>query len=241
MTDNPLTLMDTGDGSHSLYNADLDESYHSHHGALRESQYVYIDQGLSLLPDARPIRVLEVGLGTGLNVMLTLLAQRARPTITIDMTSLEPYPVPLELIDQLNYSDLLQADGADRDLYRNIHSGPWDEPRCLTPGMTFTKRQTRLEDWTPPTTHYDIVYYDAFAPSKQSDIWALANLQKCASVTRPGGLLVTYCAQGRFKRDLRAAGYQLGARLPGPPGGKNEMVRGIIPAGVAFSNGAQNS
>ncbi|CAM2008738.1 tRNA (5-methylaminomethyl-2-thiouridine)(34)-methyltransferase MnmD [Acanthopleuribacter pedis] len=228
MTEPKLSLMDTGDGSHSLYHAELDESYHSHHGALRESQYVYIEQGLSLLPDARPIRILEVGLGTGLNVMLTVLAQRARPAITVEMLSLEPYPVPVDLVDQLNYSALLESDAADQAVFRQIHTAAWDTPTALSPGMTFTKTQNRLETQILPDNHFDILYYDAFAPNKQSDIWAAANFEKTFAATRPGGLLVTYCAQGQFKRDMRAAGYQLGPRLAGPPG-KKEMVRGVKP------------
>lgn len=229
MTEPDIQLMATGDGSHSLYHADLDESYHSHHGALRESQFVYIDQGLTLLPPRPTLRVLEVGLGTGLNVLLTARAQQQRPESTVTMTSLEPYPIPTALIDQLNYCDLLECNAAERALFQAIHQCPWQSPQALTTGFTFTKLNQRLEDWAVPEEPFDIVYYDAFAPSKQADIWAQTNLDKCAAALRPGGLLVTYCAQGAFKRNLRAAGFELGPRLPGPPG-KKEMVRAVKPS-----------
>lgn len=228
MTEPDIRIMATGDGSHSLYHAALDESYHSHHGALQESQFVYIDQGLALLPPQATIRVLEVGLGTGLNVLLTARARHQRPACAICMVSLEPYPIPAALVAQLNYCDLLDCDEAERTLFAAIHTAPWQSPQALTSGFSFTKLNQRLEDWTVPDEPFDIVYYDAFAPSKQADIWDQANLDKCAAALRPGGLLVTYCAQGAFKRNLRAAGFELGPRLPGPPG-KKEMVRALKP------------
>ncbi len=228
MTEPEIQLMATGDGSHSLYHATLDESYHSHHGALQESQFVYIDQGLARLPPQTTQRVLEVGLGTGLNVLLTARAQQQQPDCAVDMVSLEPYPIPTAFIDQLNYCDLLACNAAERALFRTIHASPWQSPQALTTGFTFTKLNQRLEEWKVPDAPFDIVYYDAFAPSKQADIWAQANLEKCAAALRPGGILVTYCAQGAFKRNLRAAGFELGPRLPGPPG-KKEMVRAVKP------------
>ena len=222
-----MTLRETRDGSHTLMRTDLDESYHSLHGALTESQYVFLDQGLHRCPTppaGQPVHILEIGLGTGLNVLLTALATASPDNPPVVMVSLEPIPVPESLIAHLNYPDKLPDATRAKNLLRQIHTGPWSRPFPLGDRFTLRKEQTTLEAFDAPLESFDLIYFDAFAPNKQAEIWSSDNLTKCRKYLTPGGLLVTYCAQGQFKRNLKAAGFEVEA-LAGPPG-KKQMTRG---------------
>ena len=212
-----VQLIQTADGSSSLYRPDLDETYHSRHGARGESEHIFIHHGLASLD--RPIlRIFEVGMGTGLNVFLTALyARDMRQKITLH--TIEPLPVDPDLSDQLNYA---QSD-EERSLLSSIHRCKWDQPTSLNAYCQMVKSQVTLENTPVEPSNYDIVYFDAFAPSRQPAIWARENLSRCYEILDTGGILTTYCAQGQFKRDLRAVGFEVES-LPGAMG-KKEMVR----------------
>jgi tRNA U34 5-methylaminomethyl-2-thiouridine-forming methyltransferase MnmC len=207
------------DGSHTLYLPDLDETYHSRHGAIPESQYVFIQKGWQQLTQANPIHVLEIGMGTGLNALLTRLEAEKDQRQTIYHT-LEPYPIDNQLVEALNYCAIL---GVEKAKLSQIHENPWGETTALSPFFELRKEQTTLENSLLPQAYFDVIYFDAFAPNKQSEVWQQANLARCYDALREGGCLVTYCAQGEFKRNLKAVGFEI-EKLAGPPY-KREMVR----------------
>lgn len=217
-----LHIITTKDGSTSLWNEQLDETYHSRHGAITESKHVFIQYGLlPLLPKHSPLQLLEVGFGTGLNALLTLEMAMKFPHTEIYYTALEPYPISLSLIEQLNYanSDPLKSS------FLSLHNAPWEISERILPNFYLLKLKTRLEDVILQPDFYHVVYFDAFAPSKQPEMWHVSQFEKLFSVLRGGGVLVTYCAKGAFKRALKQVGFYV-ETLPGPPG-KREMTRGL--------------
>ncbi|OEK06404.1 tRNA (5-methylaminomethyl-2-thiouridine)(34)-methyltransferase MnmD [Roseivirga misakiensis] len=221
-----IKIIETSDGSQSLYHESLNETYHSTHGAVTESQHVFIKHGLEFLVNSgkEHIRILEVGFGTGLNALLTLGFTNIAGGISIDYTTLEPYPLTQAIIDQLKYHEQL-ADQVSQNDFLNLHNANWGERQQLTSQFAFTKHQTTLQSFRPSDS-YDLIYYDAFAPSKQSEMWELSLLKQLKQNFNDGAVLVTYCARGQFKRDLATIEMSV-ETLPGPPG-KKEMVRGIF-------------
>ena len=223
--DREVRLITTEDGSHSLYLPHLNETYHSSHGAITESEHVFIQAGLDYYFSAnevKRVKVLEVGFGTGLNAWLSWNYSN-KYSRAISMASLEPFPRPKESYEQLNYPRQLQGEqGQERFL--SLHEASWDVPTIFDDDFSLEKRTKRLEDFKSEH-QYELVYFDAFAPNKQAELWELTILEAVAAMMGVGGVLVTYCARGQFKRDLRALGLEV-QTLPGPPG-KKEMVRGL--------------
>ncbi|MGK7397017.1 MAG: tRNA (5-methylaminomethyl-2-thiouridine)(34)-methyltransferase MnmD [Candidatus Cyclobacteriaceae bacterium M3_2C_046] len=219
-----LKLILTRDGSHTLLNTTLNETYHSLHGAVQESKHVFIKHGLQYLHERQPKRrlnLLEIGFGTGLNTWLTLLWQ-INYKIPVNYIALEPHPLNIDLVKQLNYPE--SSSQSDIFLFEAIHAAGWGKPVEIEPGFTLTKLRDSLEK-IDLQSEFNLVFFDAFAPSKQPDIWNLKNLKKIHEHLEKPGILVTYCSQGQFKRDLKGLGFSLEV-LPGPPG-KKEMVRAI--------------
>ena len=218
----------TADGSHTLYVPALDEHYHSRHGARQESEHVFIQAGLAPLlagglgqPGHAPLRVLEVGLGTGLNALLTLRsASQAGATVAYD--GLETQPLPAAVVAALAPEWAAQSAEADQQ-FTNLHAAPWGEAYPLAPGFSLTKQREDVREAALPAAYYNLIYFDAFAPEKQPELWTPAVFNRLFAAAAPGAVLVSYCAQGQFRRDLRAAGW-LTEKLPGPPG-KREMTR----------------
>lgn len=215
-------LVLTSDGSHSLFVPELNEHYHSVHGALQESQYVFIQKGLEFFPSSKKLSILEVGLGTGLNLWLTFLAARDREA-TIAYTGLEAFPLSDAEWEPLNYAQQL---GKAAPEFTMLHRLPWNEQVEVEGGFEVLKQIGTLQ-LTPLGGPFDLVYFDAFAPSVQPELWELPVLQRVVEALAPGGLFVTYCAKGQLRRDLQTLGLQV-ERLPGPPG-KREMLRAIRP------------
>jgi tRNA U34 5-methylaminomethyl-2-thiouridine-forming methyltransferase MnmC len=201
-----IKLITTSDGSHSLLNTELDETYHSRHGAVQESQYVFIKNGLDQCV-CEVANVFEVGFGTGLNALLTALTGRK-----VNYTSIEAFPLGEEVYSQLNYEP--------RELLLELHRNSQLE----TGSFRFEKLHTTLQSIALPPDEFNIIYFDAFAPSKQPSMWEFPMIEKVCNALVPGGIFVTYCAKGQLKRDLRSLGMEV-ETLPGPPG-KKEMVRG---------------
>jgi tRNA U34 5-methylaminomethyl-2-thiouridine-forming methyltransferase MnmC len=212
----------TKDGSHSLLNIQLNETYHSVHGALQESKYVFIEKGLrywcSNRPHSGPVRIFEVGFGTGLNALLTLEAV-AGLGISVNYTTIEAYPLLASTYESLNYSTTL---GLENE-FLQLHRAPWDVHHQIGSSFVLEKVYQRVEDFDLSTRPIDVVYFDAFAPSKQPEMWHRGLLEKIFASLAPGGVFVTYCAKGQLKRDLKDIGFRV-ETLPGPPG-KKEMIR----------------
>ena len=215
-------IIKTADGSHSLYVKDLDEHYHSVHGAIQEGQHVFIKMGLnSLLPPKKTINILEIGLGTGLNVLLTYLENLKDTSVYVDYTALEAFPLGNEITDQLNYLDLLDAKQYQK-IYSMIHEGPWDQPFELAKNFILQKLKNTLQE-VKFENIFDIIYFDAFGPRVQPEMWTEKIFTKIYAATKSNGFLVTYCAKGEVKRTLKKVGFIV-ETLQGPPG-KREMVR----------------
>ncbi|MEK6478028.1 tRNA (5-methylaminomethyl-2-thiouridine)(34)-methyltransferase MnmD [Catalinimonas sp. 4WD22] len=221
-----IRIMHTRDGSHTLLNIELNETYHSRHGALRESQHVFINAGLkhwlNLHPEANNIRIFEMGMGTGLNLILTLQLAQQLPQMNFKYLTLEAYPLSEEIIHKLNYLDLLQDERLFK-LFENIHNAEWNNWVEILPNFKMKKVHQKLEDFQLIPESTDIIYYDAFAPNKQAELWTLDTVSKVCSLLDVEGVFVTYCAKGQLKRDLKSLGLLL-ETLAGPPG-KAEMVR----------------
>jgi tRNA U34 5-methylaminomethyl-2-thiouridine-forming methyltransferase MnmC len=217
-------LITTSDGSHTLFVPELGEHYHSVHGAVQESMHVFIKQGLEAVAVADgPLYIFEMGLGTGLNLLLSALQPFERP---VHYVSVEAYPVSAEEAASLNYGNLFVDHPEAAALFQTIHSLPWNEPEELKPNFTIHKIHAKLAEVEWPTLpHFYLVYFDAFAPDAQPGLWTEEVFKILYSQMAEGGILVTYCAKGSVRRALRSAGFSI-EKLPGPPG-KREMTRAV--------------
>lgn len=224
MADDNIKIITTEDGSHSLYNAKLNETYHSFHGAIQESRHVFVKNGLDYLKDIkRNINVFEVGFGTGLNALLA--AEWAQMNeVYINYDTIEAFPVSKEQVAQLNYTSLIKGQNI-HEWFNTFHEIPWDEIHKITNFFTIQKINNSLKEYALPLDKYDIIFFDAFAPSKQPEMWEFEILSKMYDSMANDSAFVTYCAQGQLKRNLASLNLEV-QTLPGPPG-KKEMVRGI--------------
>ena len=214
-----MKLEQTADGSYTLYVPELDEHYHSVKGALTESQHIFIDMGLKHSSITAP-HILEIGLGTGLNCVLTLLEAKENQR-HVHYTGIERYPLNEEIIRKLNYPSIIGKE-CEED-YFAIHQAPWEEDVCLSPWFTLHKMKGDFTHYSFEQK-YDIIYFDAFAPEKQPEMWEQSLFDNLYQVLNEGGILTTYCAKGVVRRMLQTAGFKV-ERLPGPPGGKREILR----------------
>lgn len=217
-----IELQLSDDGSHTLFVPELDEHYHSTRGAVQEALYVYIERGLQAFEKMHGT-VLEIGFGTGLNALLTAI-DAIEHNRTVHYVSYEKFPLPVDTIAQLNYTQFVAPQYSS--LFEKIHNAPWNEQIEITPQFSLHKIQADIVQH-PSLIPCDIIYYDAFAPNKQAEMWSENILQHVCSYLQKGGIFVTYCAQGHVRRTLKTIGLQI-ERLPGPPG-KWEMLRGSLP------------
>ena len=210
----------TGDGSHTLYVSELDEHYHSIHGAIQESDHVFIINGLDYCK-ADQVCIFETGFGTGLNAFLSAIYSVTHNK-KIFYTSIEKYPLSESIINSLNYKEFVEERYAY--LFEKIHSCRWDLKQDILPGFTLLKIKGDLLT-SSLKGHYDTIFFDAFGPEKQPDMWTDEVLGKISEITAPGGILVTYCVKGSVQRSLKKSGFNI-SLLPGPPG-KRFVLRGI--------------
>ena len=221
-----MKLLLTDDGSHTLMVEELDETYHSRHGALQESRHVFIKNGfryiLSKNP-GKPLRIFELGLGTGLNALLTVIESQ-KLSVPVEYTSIEPFPIQKAIIEKLNFHKVIDLPLA-KDYFDQIHSVGWDKMSRLHPYFMLRKINSTLQEFNAEDGYFHLVYYDAFAPNKQPEIWQRDILKKVYKFLSKQSAFVTYCAQGQVKRDLKASGFTVQS-LQGPPG-KKEMTRGL--------------
>ncbi len=217
-------LITSDDGSHTLISEQFGVSYHSTHGALQESITVFLAAGLHYARHnfLSEIKVLEMGFGTGLNALLTLMeAEKYRRVVRY--STLEAYPITEIQADTLNYIDILNSP-QHAEHFKTMHAAKSDQRVELTKYFSFNKHLTKIEDFHP-VGKYNLVYYDAFAPTTQPELWDDAMMKRIYDLLEDQAVFVSYCAKGSFKRALKAAGFIL-EPLPGPPG-KREMTRAI--------------
>jgi tRNA U34 5-methylaminomethyl-2-thiouridine-forming methyltransferase MnmC len=211
-------LVLTSDGSHTLFVPELNEHYHSINGAVQESNHVFISSGYDH-SKADPLRIFEVGFGTGLNALLTAFRSLTGKRKVI-YTTIEKYPLKREVVDLLNYHSFAGSHG--KKLFAALHAAPWDKTYVIHDNFNLRKINGDLIT-DKLTGVYDLIYFDAFGPDKQPDIWSYDVFKKIASITVEEGFLTTYSAKGEIKRILKGNGFIV-ELLPGPPG-KRQMIR----------------
>ena len=216
-------IIKTEDGSHTIYLPELDEHYHSKHGAIQEAMHVFIEMGWRK-QTKNPVRILEIGFGTGLNAFITLL-QGQKDGRKVHYTSVEAFPVPEEEYKILNFTEELNADGME-DTFQSLHTSSWEKDVKINEEFTLHK-QEKTFDKIDDIEKYDLIYFDAFGPRVQPELWSEDIFRRMFESLSPGGVLVTYCAKGSVRRTMQNQGF-LVERLPGPPG-KREMLRATKP------------
>ena len=197
----------TSDGSYTLFVPSLNEHYHSINGAVQESKHVFIKYGLlPLLKTREQLNILDIGFGTGLNALLTLINNRHIP---IYYYAVEAYPIAPEHINTLYYPQHLNQPD-EKASFELLHQAEWGKEVAMKPNFKLLKLKQRIEDFEFPDK-VDLVYYDAFAPDTQPELWTTEIFNKLFRLMNPGAVLVTYCAKGQVKRNLKAAGFPLKA------------------------------
>ncbi len=213
----------TKDGSTSLFSAAFDEPYHSRHGAIQESQHVFIQMGLEYYYETRTpstIKIFEMGFGTGLNALLAYQWANEKQ-IKVEYSSIEKFPLSEIDIDAMNYAQELKA---DQQIFRRLHQ--WRQELDLIGEHFFLqKHKIDLQDCSTAfkAESFDLIFFDAFAPSSQPELWEVPIFKSMLQLLKKGGVLTTYCAKGQVRRNMIAAGFTI-EKVPGPPG-KREMLR----------------
>ncbi|MEL6304294.1 MAG: tRNA (5-methylaminomethyl-2-thiouridine)(34)-methyltransferase MnmD [Bacteroidota bacterium] len=211
----------TADGSKTIQIEDWNEQYHSIHGAVQEAYHVFIKSGFwHVQTDEHPLRILEMGFGTGLNALITL-HEADKQGVSVAYVGIERYPVSLEEALQLEYPEILKVSSSEA-VYRKMHEISWETPHQLTPNFGLLKCQKDFFD-VNQSSLFNLVYFDAFGARVQPEVWTVALFEKMYSALKSNGVLVTYSAKGSVRRALQEVGFVV-ERLPGPPG-KREMLR----------------
>jgi tRNA U34 5-methylaminomethyl-2-thiouridine-forming methyltransferase MnmC len=222
----------TGDGSHSISVPDLKVAYHSVYGALEESIHVYINAGFYAAAkqnQAEPVRIFEVGFGTGLNALVTLIEAEKNKT-KIYYETVEPFPLSKDEVETLNYCKQLNRPDL-QIVFEKLHDCKWEQEIAITENFSLKKMKAGL--FNLPIAigitiqQFNLVYFDAFAPNAQPELWTKEVFDKMFSILEPGGILVTYCSKGDVRRAMIAAGFEV-EKLKGPPK-KREMLRAAHP------------
>jgi tRNA U34 5-methylaminomethyl-2-thiouridine-forming methyltransferase MnmC len=213
-------IIKTSDGSHTIYVPELDEHYHSIHGAVQESAFIFINNGFDLCK-ADPVFILEIGFGTGLNALLTAIKSKSGNR-EVNYTSIEKYPLKKEVTDKLNHINYAGNEG--EKIFSLIHSSPWNVSARICNNFSLKKVEC---DFTRCQLNgsFDLIYFDAFGPDKQPEMWTRELFSGIGSVTNKNGILVTYSAKGEVKRSLKYSGFDV-TLIPGPPG-KRQMIRAV--------------
>jgi tRNA U34 5-methylaminomethyl-2-thiouridine-forming methyltransferase MnmC len=212
-------IITTADGSKTIQIVAWNEQYHSIHGALQEAKHIYINAGL-LCVKKQTIAVLEMGFGTGLNCFLTF-EQAFNNHLTINYTGIEAYPVSIAEHKALGYTNLLSS--TITNYLTAIETCKWEKYVSIHSSFSIRKIQASMQTWVAPTNVYDVIYFDAFSPNLQPELWTTSIFIKMFNALQSGGVLVTYCAKGQVKRAMKEAGFVV-ENLPGPVG-KREITR----------------
>lgn len=214
-------IVKTKDESSTLFVPELNQHYHSVHGAIQESQHVFIEAGFNFKSEANNLKIFEVGFGTGLNAFMTAQEAKAK-NIQTEYWAVEKYPLSEIEFSQLNYPSLLNTDGESLN-FEALHSSFWEKLNKIDDYFYLQKIKGDLKSIDLEANYFDIIYFDAFAPSSQADLWTIEVFEKMFSALKDGGILVTYCVKGDVRRNMKTAGFKVD-KIPGPPG-KREMAR----------------
>lgn len=210
----------TDDGSATLYSPTFDQYYHSLRGAMGETQRVYIELGLwAKMEEKSEMNILEIGFGTGLNTWMTAL-EAQKNGLQVHFTSLEPYPISPENTQLLNYKS-----GSNAHLLTQIHEATWEEMVEINPNFFLQKVKTTIQEFSTDRL-FDVIYFDAFAPTSQPELWTEEIFSKIASMTQKGGLLTTYCSKTLIRKALLLAGFKVEKHVG--MWGKREVVRAVL-------------
>ncbi len=221
-----IQLVQSGDGSHTLYVESLQEHYHSVNGALTESQHIFIRSGFNALAGlTRRVNILEIGFGTGLNALLTI-KENVLLNRSVHYVAVEPFPLDDAILEGLNYPGLVGG-CVERNLFWTIHHIPWDVPHFINEQFILYKLKGRIQDLDLQANRFSLVYYDAFSPDVQPEMWTADIFEKIFNAMEPGALLLTYCVKGVVRRTLASCGFAV-EKIPGPPG-KREITRATKP------------
>ena len=223
MVDLPV-IIENPEGLKTLYRQDINETYHSQHGAIQESMHVFIEAGMRFwikTKQQKKLSILEIGFGTGLNAILSFI-EAEKQGIQVHYTGLETMALPYDLISKLDYQAHWDKDHETK--YAAMHVGEWESNLTIGTNFILQKRLIAIENFET-NEQFDLVYFDAFAPDKQSELWDLAIFQKIFQLVNIGGILVTYSAKGDVRRNLLAAGFEV-EKLEGPPH-KRHMLRAV--------------
>lgn len=212
-------IIRTSDGSTTIRIDEWDECYHSKHGAIQEAYHVFIKNGLSLF-QGRPVSIMEIGFGTGLNAFITYLESQ-KSGQQIDYTGVEAYPVSSEEVIGMNYVSELNAK-KDSHIFKLMHDCPWEEKSTISGLFSMTKKQQFFHD-IEYAEKFDLIYFDAFGYRVQPELWSTEIFRKMYNALKPNSVLVTYAARGVVKRSMIEVGFTV-EKLDGPPG-KREMFR----------------
>lgn len=220
----PISFLVTDDHSHTLFSERFKATYHSTRGAISESKHVFIQNGLQYVHEQfqlKEISILEIGFGTGLNCFLTYLYAKEN-ALKINYQSIEAYPVPISEADQLNYTN--EFSEHEKVVFNQMHMQKWNRVGQITDLFSLTKHLCLVEEFQSQQ-QFDVIYFDAFSPSEQPELWTEAIFTKMYNLLKVNSVLVTYSAQGQMKRNMRAAGFKVQS-LTGALG-KREMTRGL--------------
>ena len=219
-----VEIIQTKDGSHTLFSPQFDEIYHSRNGALAESEHVFITAGLEACPQS-DLNIFELGFGTGLNALLTWIYAESK-NIRINYHSVELYPIPDELTSQINYPQLIGSD----DKFQKLHQAAWNTSVELSQHFTLHKINGSVLQLNQPLPGINVIFFDAFSPEKQPEMWTTEIFAKMFGILAPGGILVTYCSKSYVRRNMQESGFLI-TKLPGPHG-KRDMVRATKPVAI---------
>ncbi len=208
----------TQDGSHSFYVAEIDEHYHSDKGAIQESNHIFIGEGLLKHPNKK-LTILEVGFGTGLNAFLTY-HNAEKKGLQVKYISIEKYPLLYYEVENLNYAEKTDID--KQHIFKSLHRYEWNKPVALSDFFELHKVEADFTQWTPYEM-FDIIYFDAFSPEKQPEMWSEKMFEKIYKSCNQDAILVTYSVKGVVKRALKSVGFQIEKRK-GPPGKREILV-----------------
>ncbi|MEK6154765.1 tRNA (5-methylaminomethyl-2-thiouridine)(34)-methyltransferase MnmD [Flavobacteriaceae bacterium 3-367] len=212
-------IITTSDGSKTIQIEEWNEQYHSVHGAVQEAYHVFIGNGLSLF-EKQKLAILEIGFGTGLNALVTWIESKKKQ-LDVDYTGVEAYPVLESELRQLDYLTALNAP-AYKDGFYKMHSADWEKKAVIADNFRLTKQQKDFME-IQDIGLFNLIYFDAFGPRVQPELWTVAIFSIMFRALKPKGVLVTYSAKGSVRRAMQAVGFVV-ERLPGPPG-KREMLR----------------
>ena len=208
----------TEDGSHTLYVPEIDECYHSTHGSVQESRLIFIQYGF-LESKKEEVNILEIGFGTGLNAFLTLVETKKLEK-KVNYTAVELYPVETSKAILLNYPELIE--NSKRSDFEKLHTSEWNKWEEISPNFRLNKIKGDFTK-TDFTDNFDVIYFDAFSPEKQPEMWTSELFRKLYLCSSENAVLTTYCCKGTVKRAMKDAGF-LVEKLPGPIG-KREILR----------------